>query len=280
MFRCQCSLCKRSKDAKSTSTASTQSSDRDQRPRSRSKKLTPDIKPLHGHSNYRVRSSGAGVTANHREGHDPSPRNDGVDALPGNYRTATSSTVSKTRWPRSPRFDADAGDRRSATLPASSRRMGTKSTGRPDSATARTGAYYRGAEGGAVVGATVGAEETNESMIHTILNQHGSGRQTAEQIEETQKLINQMLGTEQAPSSGRSREKGYRSSRRTQSIDRGNKKTRDRDVPLDTYNLHSDGRVDERIKSDEQRCTVCYSRRDLTLRKDCEHFICGSCYRI
>ena len=67
--RVQCSLCKRSKGEKSTSAASTQSSDRDQRRRSRSKKLTPDIKPLYGHYNYRIRSSGAYATANHREGH-------------------------------------------------------------------------------------------------------------------------------------------------------------------------------------------------------------------
>ena len=140
-----------------------------------------------------------------------------------------SRSISKRAELELSRFTADYSgtQQRYASLPDPSPRN--------DGVDALTGASYLGADGGAVVGVLF---------------------------------------------SSTSREKGYRPSRGTQSLYRGNKKTRDRDVHLDTYNLHSDDCVNEIIKSDKQRCTVCSSTRDLTHRKDCEHFLCGSCRSI
>ena len=148
---------------------------------------------------------------------DLSSRNDGVDALPDNCRTITTSAGLRM----GPTL------RRSATLPASSRRTGTKYKGRPDSTTGGTGASYLGAESGAesgaaaaaAIGATGSAEKTR----------------TCRQMAEQERHVNQ---PGQAPSGGRSREKGHRSSPRIQWPPRGQTKTRDRDVHLDPDNLH------------------------------------------
>ena len=146
-----------------------------------------------------------------------SSRNYGVDALPDNCRKTTSSAGLRM----GPTL------RRSATLPASSRRTGTKYIGRPDSTTGGTGASYLGADSGAESGAaaaaairaTCSAEKTR------------TGRQTAEQ----ERHFNQ---PGQVPSSGISWEKDHRSSTWTQWPPRGDTNSRDRDVHLDPDNLH------------------------------------------
>ena len=148
------------------------------------------------------------------------------------------------------------------------------------SKTHRGGSHGSAGGDSEVLGAVGGVKETpNESLIQTILAQHDRGGQTPEQAAETQKLLDHLFRIDD--SGGRSREKGHRS-RRTQSLDRAPRKSREKDVDLGSYNLHSDARVKRTGLTDDElkKCSVCYSKIDLTKRTRCEHKLCRNCHRL
>ncbi|XP_072042112.1 uncharacterized protein [Amphiura filiformis] len=226
-----------------------------------------------------------------------SKRDDGyTDDLPGNYKYGSGSGEGSRMTQLSTHNNIDAGttgfSREASTRQGHERLQNDTgqrgyglhtTSGRPPSyqnsvadATSGRPPSYRSSAADLAPGATGGVENnSNETLIQSILNQHESGHQTPEQVAETQKLLDNLLGT-----GGRSSKE--KRGRRTQSLDRGTRKSKGRDEDLGGYDLHVDARVKRRDDDDEEfrKCSVCYSRRDLTVRKDCDHMLCRSCHRI
>ncbi|XP_072041523.1 uncharacterized protein [Amphiura filiformis] len=228
-----------------------------------------------------------------------SKRDDGYTKdLPGNYRYGSGSgggsrttqlpthtniesgssgnSRESSKMSHGHNFQNDTGQRgyglhaTSGRPPSYQNSVADATSGRPPS--------YQSSVADSPPGATGGVENnSNESLIESILNRHESGHQTPEQVAETQKLLDNLLGAQ-----GRSSiEKSQR--RRTQSLDRATWKSKQRDEDLTGYDLHMDARVKRRNDDDVQefrKCSVCFSRRDLTARKDCDHMMCRSCHRI
>ncbi len=210
----------------------------------------------------------------------PRPADDFTTDLPANYKYRVGSTEGSRTTPLSTHNDLGIGGHSKESsrilLPKYERvqnDVGQRgydlhaSSGHPPP-------YQTNVDDPALLGATGGVGTTsNESLIQTILNQHESGHQTPE---ETQKLLDRLLASNDPVP----KERGHRS-RRTQSLDRATRKSKGKDQD-GGYDLHSDSRVKRRDDDDEEvrKCSVCFSRRDLTVRKDCYHKLCRSCHRI